>query len=55
MISEIQTLLTICLQALPVWIVLRAAWLMLRRPRRRPRLLREAALGLFAVFMAGVL
>lgn len=53
MISKITELATLCLYALPVWLLLRGAWL-LRRPRQfRP--LREAALCLFAIFTAGVL
>lgn len=55
MIEKISTLLTLCLYALPAWAVLRGGWLLLRRPRRRIRPMREAALCLFAIFMAGVL
>ena len=54
MIPQLHELLTLCLYALPVWLILRGLFLLLRRPRRfRP--LRELALGLFAIFMAGIL
>ncbi|MBR3764713.1 MAG: VanZ family protein [Clostridia bacterium] len=53
MIRELNVLLKLCLQALPVWAVLRGGWLLLCRPRLRPA--REAVMALFAVFMAGVL
>lgn len=55
MIPQLHELLTLCLYALPAWVLLRGGWLLLRRPRRRPRLLREAAMGLFAIFMVGIL
>ena len=47
MISQLTKLACICLCALPVWLVLRRPW---RRPAPR-----EIALGLFMVFMVGVL
>lgn len=55
MIPQLNTLFTLCGYALPVWLPLRGGWLLLRRPRRRPKLLREIALGVFAIFMAGIL
>lgn len=55
MIPQLRELFMLCLYALPAWVLLRGAWLILRRPRRRPRPLREAAMGLFAVFMVGIL
>ena len=55
MIPQLERLLTLCLYALPLWVLLRGGWLLLRKPRRRPRPLREAAMCLFAVFMAGIL
>lgn len=55
MTPQLNTLFTLCSCALPVWLLLRGGWLLLRRPRRRPKLLREIALSVFAAFMAGVL
>ena len=51
--QRIQTLMMFCLGAIPVWVLLRGAWLLLRRQRIRPW--REAAMAVFAVFMTGVL
>lgn len=55
MIPQLNTLFILCCSALPIWLLLRGGWLLLRRPRRRPRPLRELAMGLFAIFMAGIL
>ena len=55
MIPQLNTLIMLCACALPVWLLLRGGWLLLRRPRRRPKPLREIAMGVFAVFMAGVM
>lgn len=55
MITQIRTLARLCLYALPVWGMLRGLWLLLRRPRRRILPLREAAMGVFAAFMAGIM
>ena len=55
MIPQLNTLLALCGCALPVWLLLRGAWLLMRRPRRRPKLLREIALCLFSIFMVGIL
>ena len=51
--GEVKQLLTLCLYALPVWAVLRGAWLLIRKPRLRPA--REVVMALFAAFMAALL
>ncbi len=54
MIAQLTELATLCLHALPVWLLLRGAWLLLRRARQlRPW--REIAMCIFFIFMAGIL
>lgn len=48
MIAKLTTLAGICLGALPVWLLLRRPW------KHRP-ILREIMLGLFVIFMVGIL
>ncbi|MBQ8201013.1 MAG: VanZ family protein [Clostridia bacterium] len=55
MIARIQQFLTFILLLLPAWGLIRCLWLLLRSSRRRPRWLRELAVGSFAAFMAAVL
>ena len=55
MIPQLNTLFTLCCCALPVWLLLRSGWLLLRKPRRCVKPLREIAMCCFAVFMTGML
>ena len=55
MIPQLNTLFTLCCYALPVWLLLRSGWLLLRKPRRCVKPLREIAMCCFAVFMTGML
>ena len=55
MIPQLQELARLCLCALPLWMAVRVLWHFLHKPRRKPRLLREITLALFAVFMAGIM
>ena len=54
MILQLQRLAQLCLYALPIWAALRGIWFWLGKPHRiKP--LREAAMALFVVFMAGLM
>ena len=55
MIPELRTLSTLCACALPVWMILRTGWWYFRRTHRKLRPWREAALAVFAAFMAGLM
>lgn len=54
-IPEIRVFLRLCSYAVPAWIALRCARLLLCRPRRRFQPVREIAMGLFAIFMCSLL
>lgn len=55
MILQLQELARLCLCALPLWIAARLLWFLMHKPRRAFKSLREAALAVFAVFMAGIM
>lgn len=55
MIPQLGTLATLFACTLPVWLILRGGWWYFRRPHRKLQPWREAALAVFAAFMAGLL